>query len=887
MAGRRRTERGRLIDGEPRSEVQDELAFHLEQRVREYMAAGMDEKSARQAALERIGDVDRVSGECADILTAERRTLARRNWFSDMLQDLRFAMRSSMRAPLFTLMAVITLALGIGANSAVFGLVKSVLLNPLPYADAERLVRVQGFREAQGASQQGGVSAGTAQDFVERQRSFSDVAFWTTSGRDAVLQGDDGASTARLAWVTPTFFQTLGVSPLIGRVFDDAEASADTAQVIILSHAIWQQQYGGQQDVLGRTIILNGLPRTVVGVLPPGFVHPVERSDVYMPLNLAPWLRDPVAARGSHFLAAFARMNPGVTLESANADVAAIGAALAEEHPRDNGDVVLRARPLRETMAGETRTPLLVLMGSALLVLIIACANLAAALLSRTIARRKEFAVRVSLGAGRGRLVRQLLAESVLLAAVGGLAGLLLAMLALGALRGAGIDVLPPYAELTLDTGAIAFTFLLALVTGAAFGLTPALSAGRGDTQATLRDEARGGTGGRGASRARGLLVAGQVALCLSVLAGAGLLTRSLMLMASEPLGFEPRNTLAFDVPLPAARYPTVASQLLFFDEMRERIGALPGVRDVAVVNMLPTRFFNSNSVYVLGTDRPEDGAAPIVLTTGVLDDAFTTLGVAVLAGRVFTPADNPDSPPVAVVSETMARRFWPDGNAIGARIRIGPDPTAPPREVIGIVRDVRTSLVEPVPEPMLYVALRQGWFGGAFIVRTEGDPIGHINPVRSVLAAYDPALPMAGITTLDDVVSQGLAGRRLPMTLMLGFGILALLLACIGVYALFANMAASREREFGVRMALGSTRGAVAALVLRQGALWLGLGLLGGAAGVYVISRALRSLVYGIAPLDPVSIAGAVAVLVVCAAMALALPVRRATRADPAASMR
>lgn len=886
MGRRRRTERGRLVGAEPHSEVQDELEFHIEERVREYMASGLAEAAARRAALERIGDVERVHGECASLLAAERRSAARRNWLTDLVQDVRFAMRASARAPLFTLMALVTLAVGIGANSAMFGVVRSVLLNPLPYAEAERIVRVHAYRDGDVASL-GGVSAGTAQDLDERQRAFSEMAFSSTSGADAVLQAGDVATTARLAWVAPAFFRTLGVSPILGRVFDEAEAATDTAQVVILSYAVWQQQYGGEQEVIGRTLVLNGLPRTIVGVLPPGFVHPVERADVYMPFNLRPWLADPIAARGSHFIAVLARLAPGATVESARADVAAIGAALAVEHPRENGDIELGARPLHETMVGEARTPLLVLMGSALLVLVIACANLAAALLSRTIARRKEFAVRISLGAGRGRLVRQLLAESVLLAVVGGAAGLLLALTALAALRGASLDVLPAYADLTLDAGAVAFTFLLALLTGAAFGLTPALAAGRGDTQATLRDEGRSDTGGRGASRARGLLVAGQVALCVSVLAGAGLLTRSLVLMTSEPLGFDTHNALTFETPLPNARYPTVASRLQFFDEIGERIRAMPGVRDAGVVNMLPTRVTNSNSVYALGTAQAEDAAAPFILTTGVLEGAIETLGIVVVAGRTFTRADDMDSPPVAVVSETMARRFWPDGNAIGSRIRVGPDPNASPREVIGIVRDVRTSLVESSVEPMLYVTIRQGWFGGRFVVRTEGDPVHHVAAIREVLAAYDPAIPMAGVTTLDEVVREGLAARRLPMTLMLSFGALALLLACIGIYAMFANMAASREREFGVRMALGASRGAVAALVLRQGSLWMGLGLLGGAAGVVVTSRALRSLLYGIAPLDPLAIAAAVAALVLCAALALAIPVHRATRADPAASMR
>ena len=878
--------RGRLFSGEPRSEVQDELEFHIEQRMKEYLAAGMDEESARRAALERIGDLDRVRGECTSLLVAERRTAARRNWFIDLGQDLRFAVRFAARAPLFSLMTVLTLALGIGANSAVFGVVKSVLLDALPYADPDRLVRVHGAFETAPALV-GALSAGTVYDLHERQRSFSATAGSVSGGPDAVLQLDEGAAPVRLAWVEPTFFGTLGVSPAMGRAFDDADAAPDTSQVVIISHDAWQHRFGGDRAILGRTIRLNSLPRTVVGVLPPGFVSPVNASDFYMPMKLAPLLENPVNARGSHFLEYVARLRPGVSLEAAQAEVAAIGDALVAEHPQHYRGIRLQAERLHDTMRGDTRTPLLVLMGSAGLVLLIACANLAGALLSRTISRRKEFAVRISLGAGHGRLVRQLLAESVLLSVAGGAAGLLLAYAGLAALRGASIEAIPHYANLSLDTGAVAFTFLLALATGAAFGLSPALSVGRAEPQAVLRDESRGATGGRASGRLRGALVAGQVALSLSLLVGAGLLTRSLWLMASAPLGFATSDALSFSVQLSGERYSTLQSHIAFRDEMSQRLAALPGVTGVAITSFLPTRVDNSNGVVVVGADRAPDDVVPFILTSNVSESFFETLDIPVVAGRSFTTADNMDVPRVAMVSETMARQFWPEGNALGARIRVGPDPDSEPIEVIGIVRDVRTDVTTTQPEPMLYTPLRQGWWGSTYVVRTAGDPLRYAATIRRELASHDPTVPMANVTTLADVIDEGLAGQRLPMMLMLSFAALALLLACIGIYALFANMAAARETEFGVRMALGASRSAVAKLVLRQGALWMAIGLAGGALGVYAVSRALRSLIFGIAPLDWLSIAAAVGALLIAASIALAVPVWRATRADPLSAMR
>jgi putative ABC transport system permease protein len=876
----------RLFSGEPRREVQDELEFHLEKRAQEYMAAGLDEQAARRAALERIGDFDRVRSECTDLLVSERRSHARRDWFSDLHQDVRFAVRTAARAPLFTLMAVLTLALGIGANSAIFGVVKSVILNALPYGEPERLVRVQA-RFANAPDLGGPLSAGTVHDITERQRSFASVAASISGGPDAVLQAGDAATTVRLARVQPGYFHTLGVDPVIGRSFDDADISGDTARVVVMTHEMWRQQFAGDPNILGRAIVVNGIPRTVLGVLPRDFLHPVQHADFFMPFDLEPLLRDPVAVRGSHYLELVARLKPGVPLVAAQAEVSALGTALAREYPRDNEGLGLEAQRLQDTMMGDTRTPLLVLMASAGLVLLIACANLAGALLSRTITRRKEFAVRISLGAGQGRLVRQLLAESVLLAAAGGAAGLLLANTGLAALRSANIDTLPDYANLSLDVGAVAFTFVLALMAGTAFGLAPALSVGRAQPQPMLRDESRGATESRGAGRLRGLLVAGQVALCLGLLAGAGLLARSLWVIASAPLGFDANDALVFDVPLSGSRYPTAEARIAFRDEMAPRIRALPGVTAVTIARFVPTRVTNSNGVSVVGAERAAASATPFVLTSPVTENFFEMMRIPLVAGRTFSTADHLETPGVIVVNETMARIFWPNGDAVGARVRLGPNPESTPFEVIGVVRDARTNLATTETEPLLYTSLRQGWPGATFIVRTAGNPLRYANTVRRELATYDRALPMANVTTLRDVIDSGLAPRRLPMLLMLTFAALALLLACIGIYALFASMALAREREFGVRMALGSTRAAVAALVLRQGALWMLIGIAGGAVGIFAVSRALRGIIYGIQPLDHVSIAAAIGALLLCAFVALAVPVRRATRADPLSVMR
>src|SRR5688500_13299066 len=525
-----RRDRSRPFEKKPELEVGDELAFHLDQRVKDYIARGMDPAAARAAALERFGDVRVVAGECTQLLAEERRAERRRDWIEDMRQDVRFGVRAALRTPLFSTLAIVTLALGIGANAAVFGVVKSVLLDTLPFSEPARLVRVYGRLAAMERSS---ISAGAITDISARQRSFTRMAPFYHTTIDVTYAVDGAPRVIRAALAGQGFFQTLGVPAAVGRTFTDTDATTGAPNVVMMSWAAWQRELGGDRRAIGRTLRVDGESHELVGIVPRGFVGPMGAADLWFPLDIGPALRDPVRARQQAWLARVGRLSDRATTESAQQELSAIGSDLSREHPESAAGMTFTAVPLKDDMAGDTRTPLLVLMASAALVLVITCANLAGALLSRSLSRRKEFAVRVALGAGRGRIVRQLLTESLVLGLSGGVTGLVLAALALRALRSLALPVLPAYAELTLDRGALVFTALVAVVTGIAFGLAPALSVSRANMQGTLRDEGRGSSEGRRSRHLRGVLVAGQLALCISLLTGAGLLARSLWAMAA------------------------------------------------------------------------------------------------------------------------------------------------------------------------------------------------------------------------------------------------------------------------------------------------------------------------------------------------------------------
>jgi putative ABC transport system permease protein len=649
----------------------------------------------------------------------------------------------------------------------------------------------------------------------------------------------------------------------------------------------WQRLLGGAQDVVGKSVRVNNINRTIVGVLPKGFVMPEEGADFYMPLNLSLYMRDPISVRGSHNFGMVGRLRPGVSPEAANRELNRIGDELEKLYAKDNLGIGLMSRPLRDDIVGDTKTPLLVLLASAGLVLLITCANLAGALLSRAISRRKEFAVRVALGAGRGRLVRQLLTESALLAVAGATAGIVLAMALLGGLRGLSLDAIPSYANLTLDGGAIVLTFVLALLTALAFGLGPALSIGRADPQMTLRDETRGSTESVRSRQLRGLLVAGQIALCVSLLTAAGLLARSLWTITNAPLGFKTDHMLTFNVPLPG-RYNDPTARLAFKQDFEQRLRAIPGVKAIAITSDMPTKIGNSNGIFLQSRPWAPNEPVPFITTSRVNDEAFNTLGIPLLAGRTFNKFDVATAVPVMVVTEAFAKKYFPKGDAVGQQVRYGPpNPNQPWTTIIGVVGNVRNKPLMLSPEPIMFFSQRQEPFGETFGIRTTGDPTAITPSVRAALKAVDPGLPMNQVKTMEQLVAEGFAARKLPVMLLSAFGVLALLLASVGVYAMFASMAAAREREFGVRIALGASRASVAGLVLKQGGRWMLTGLVVGAAGVFVTARLVSSQLTGVPPFDPLTIGSAVLVLLMCAGVALMMPVRRATRVDPISVLR
>jgi putative ABC transport system permease protein len=876
----------RVVPPKPQAEVDDELRFHLEERIAAYVAAGMSPDDARAKALARFGDVAGVRDKCATLLTEDRRAEARRDWFGDLRQDVRFAIRSAVRAPVFTFAAIVTLALGIGANAAVFGVVKSVLLDRLPYADASRLIRIYcPYRT--GFTERGALSAGTVSDIRERQHSFSSLGAFL-SQRDAIYTSGDAPQVMKSMFIESELLQTLGVRPMRGPGFAADDGNHDTTVVAMLSYGAWQRLFGGDPAAIGKVIRLNGIPRTIVGVLPRDFLPPEGAPDFYQPLSIKPMMRDPISVRGSHNLGFVVRLKPGVSVDMARHELAGIGTELETLYAKDNLGIGLDGTSLRDAMVGDTRTPLLVLLASAGLVLIIMCANLAGALVSRTISRQREFAVRVALGAPRGRLVRQLLTESILLAVAGAIAGLVLAMVGLALLRGLALSSLPAYADLSLDPIAVGVTFALALITGLAFGAGPALSVGRADPQDTLREQTRGTSESRRTRRARGMLVAGQLALCVSLLAGAGLLVRSLIAMTTAPLGFNPDGLLTFTVQLPNAKYNTVAARVQGYDELARRLRALPGVTAVGNMLQLPTAIASSNGLFIRDHPWAPNEPVPFILSSIVSDDLFSTLGIPLESGRIFTTADRDSAPPVIIVNEAMAKRYWPRGDAVGAQVHIGPpNPKAPWITVVGVVGNVRNDPTHLSPEPTMYLPLRQEPFADAFAVRTSADPLSLVTSVRRTIAAVDPNIPMYKVATMKSVLGDAFAPRRLPVVLMTAFGALALLLASVGVYAMFANMAAAREREFGVRVALGSSPAGIVRLVLGQGGVWMVLGLAVGAFGVMLAGRLVRTQLFGVAPLDPVAIGVAVVTLLVCAGVALLVPVRRASKVDPISVLR
>ena len=802
-----------------------------------------------------------------------------------LLHDVRYALRTLLRSPGFTLAAVATLAIGIGANAAIFSLVRAVLLRPLPFAQPERLVSLWESNDAKGYSRMV-ASPPNYLDWKAQSRSFESMGAYTDTTLVAAAQGHGEAQRLDGAAVTAGFFETLGVRPLHGRVFRESETSPGHPAVVVLGHGVWTRRFGGDPGIVGRTLRLDGEPYEVVGVMPATFRFPEERADFWVPLSFPP---DVASQRGAHYLEVIARMRTGVTIDAARAEIRAIADRLRFAYPRTNSGYTAGGTRLAESLVGDVAPALTMLLGAVGLVTLVACANVANLLLARAARRRPEIAIRTALGAGRGRLARQLLTESAVLAALGAGAGLALAAASLDSIVRLAPASVPRLTDVRVDGAVLLFTAGWTVACVALFGLAPALAALRPRPMHALRGHGPDGGGSRRRVGARQALVVAQVALALVLSAGAALLIRSLARLSSVDPGFRTESALTYSLTLPSARYPDEAARGAFLDRLLERMRSLPGARSTGAIFGLPLTGMSFSSSF-----RPSDAAAgdnePSAQLRVASRGYFGAMGIAVLGGRGFTGADRRGSPIAILVSESGARKFFPAGDAIGKRLRFGARMTETriEGEVVGIVGDVRDAELGAGPTPEFYGSLEQAPADEFHVVvRAGASPDRLASSVRAAVAELDPELAVTGLTTLDEVVRRSVARPRFMVQLLLVFASLALLLCAIGVYGVTAYAVSQRTREIGIRMALGADRRAVRDLVLREAVRLAAAGVALGLAGAFAATRLLRGFLFEIGPADPLTHAAVAALLAAVAVAASALPARRAARLNPLVALR
>jgi predicted permease len=793
-----------------------------------------------------------------------------------LLHDLRYALRLLLRTPGFTAVAVGTMAVGIGINTTIFSVVNAVLIRSVPGVSTTGLVALRGEREGDGGGSS--LSAPDFADLRERVRAFEDAAAY--HDRRVILTGKGGEPEAVEAEaVTANLFPLLGVKPLLGRVFTAEEGTPGRGAVTLLSHAMWTRRFGGDPAILGQTITLNGVPHTVVGVMPPRFGWP-DNQPLWVPFSP----ERGADARGDRYLRVVARLRPGVSLEAAQAEAAAASSRLAREFPATNARWTTRVLDFDDAFAGPVRPVLLVMMGAVGFVLLIACANVANLFLARAAGRGREIAVRSALGAGRGRLVRQLLAESALVALAGGVLGVGVANWSL-ALVAAAFPFQPPlWLVFSVDGPALLFTLAVALGTGLLFGIVPALRATRTGLVSTLKDGGRGASGGRRGGRLRAALAVAELSLATVLLVGALLMTRSFLRLQGVDPGFDPAGTLAVWVVAGGPRYQEPEARNALARQLAERAAALPGVRVAALADAVPLNGGTITSSFrVEGRPTPEGGDPPADVR-GVSEGFFGALGIPLVRGRAPTAQEVMDGAPVAVVSETMAARYFPGGDALGRRVSTG----GPWLTVVGVARDIRLGRLDDEPRPQVY-GLVTSRAPGAFtlLLRTESDPAALAPAARRIVHELDPAVPVEETLPVVEVVRRSLWQQRLFGGLFLSFAGVALVLAVSGVYGVMAYSVSQRTHEIGVRMALGARVPAVVGMVVGEGARLAALGLGIGLAGAFGVTRLLASQLYGVSATDPATFAAVGVLLVAVAVAASWVPARRATRVDPVAALR
>jgi predicted permease len=803
-----------------------------------------------------------------------------------MLQDIRFAVRTLIKSPTFTIAAVLCLTLGIGVNATIFSCVRALLLRPFPYRNPEALVALGESRPEKGWHMNT-VSYPNFRSWQAENRTLESIGIYT--GASFNLAGSEGADYIQGANVSWTMFHTLGVQPELGRDFREEEDRVGAPSVIVISDLLWRDRFQGRRDAVGKVLMVNGVPHTVIGVMPRGFEFP-DASAAWTTMRL-----DPLTGRGNHSWRVIGRLKPSVTIQQAQADVARIAAGLQVEYPNSNTGWSAEAQSLREFQSGDFRAVLLIMMASVAFVLLIACANVANLLLARAAARQKEMAVRVALGADAWRVVRQLLTESVIVALTGATLGVAFAYAFLQWIKASILGGIPFWMHFTIDAPVLAFTIAVAIGTGILFGLVPALQSAHPNLNETLRDAgARGSSAGRGRQRLRSSLVVGEVALSLVLLVGAALLIRSFVGMQSVKPGFDPSHLLTMRITMTGPAYDSAYKRLAFLDRLLERLNGRPGVVSASITNNIPLGGSNNDNFFIAEFQNVKLGSEPLLEIRWVSPRYLETLRVPLLVGRMFTQqewADSGVAGRVAVINRYMAQKFWQSPrNAIGKRFKFGYATDTLNRwvTVIGVAEDVKHRQLTEKPDFQGYMSYRQsGWNGAAIVVRTLGEPTQATPTVLAALKEADPQLPAYRVLSMDANIERSYWQQSLYGKMFGAFAVIALVLAAVGVYGVISYAVSQRTQEIGVRVALGAQRGDVVRLIVAQGATLGGIGIAIGLIGALLVTRFLRTLLFGVSPFDVPSFAGVAAMLAAIALLASYLPARRAAKVDPVEALR
>ena len=855
-------------------EMAQEFESHLQMHIDDNVRAGMSPEQARREALVKFGGMEAAKESI--------RETTRLMWIDTALRDVRYALRGLRLNPGFATTAILSLTLGIGASVAIYTVADNLLLRPLPYPDAKQLVMLYELNPKRGFAHNV-ISPANYFDWKTQSSSFSAIGGFFDFH---VILGDGKRTEEKDAQaVSGEVLPALQVRPIRGRLFTMQE-DKDDAHVAVISYRLWQEWFGGDESVIGRQLQVNSRPFTVIGVLPPEFYFNTRTSDVWLTLGLKP--ADNLRKTQGRWMWAMARLKPGVSLSQVRAEMAGIAQRLEIAYPEFDKGWGIDVVPLRDSFVGEAKTSLIILLGAVTLLLCVACANVANLLLARYSTRRREMAVRGALGAARGRLIRQLLTESVILGLAGGIAGILLASFAVAGLVALAPRDLTRSVQITFDLRIVVFAFLLSLVTSIIFGLAPSLVASRNDLNQGLHEESRTSTGG--GTKMRSWLVALEIACSVALMAGAGLLFRTLVGLQNVNPGLNPGNVLTFRVTLPNQRYKEPQKRIDFFQQATEKLNQLPGVRSASATSYVPlTGIGAGTGVKILDQPPAKPGEEFVATIRTVLPGYFHTMGIPLKRGRDFNAADDVESSPHRfIVSEAFVRKYLPGEEPLGKQISAWMNNENPFGEIVGVVGDVSDKTLDSEPAPTVYYIHSHLTYGEmVFVLRTENNALSLAEPARKVIQGMDPELPVSQVRTMETVVRQTFASQQFSAVLLGGFSLASLLLAAIGVYGVLAYSVTQRTREIGVRIALGAEPLTITRMVVASGARMVMIGAAAGLAAALALSGLMKSLLFGIGPRDPLTFVAAPAVFVVAALVAAYVPARRAARVSPMEALR